>query len=147
MYKNLYHVIDNFITSIEPDLLPCASNEFAYYRNTGEVVYTIYGENIDDFMMFLRTKCDFVDELDPFMWAVLHEIGHHFTIDNIVNDDEYDPLVTAFIQVVNCPETFNAYFYLPEEMAATQWAIDFVTCNPDMIQAALQSFNNALALD
>lgn len=146
MYRNLIASVNTFIASLDLELVPEYGDEFAYYRGTKEVAYTFFGEDLSHFMTNLRTICDFADELSPFVWAVLHEVGHHFT-QYVYDDPDFDPLVTAFIKQVNTEETFRAYFFLPEEQAATNWAIDFVTNNPDIISSTVEHFNIALSID
>ena len=60
-------------------------------------------------------------------WALLHEMGH-FCTDMLIkeNFDERDKMKEEVRQIVDYVERQNAYFYLPTEKLATNWAIRWI---------------------
>ena len=70
------------------------------------------------------------------LWTLLHEIGHHFTLDEIDVEDEFT--TRAMLSVISVPtdtqtkhNAFYQYFDLPSEYEATEWAAAYVENNYD----------------
>ena len=62
------------------------------------------------------------------MWAILHEIGHYFTIDYCVEDDRATRALCALFD--NPPKAIqDLYFDLESEYEATEWAINYVNAH------------------
>ena len=75
---------------------------------------------------------------NTFIFSLLHEVGHHKANDNIV-DDIYDfcqqekERIEEAIQTIDnydeIKELEYQYFTLPDEIMATQWAVNFARNN------------------
>lgn len=75
-------------------------------------------------------KCDFTNEYSIILWAILHEIGHCITQ---VEDNDADIEKRLLLQCTNdahSVEIQDLYFNLSSEYAATEWAIQWITENP-----------------
>lgn len=74
-----------------------------------------------------------------FLFSLLHEIGHHMTIKNMTEEDlDYE---TFCRNVLSCadgtPEEINeAYFNLPAEILATEWALAYMVNHPTWCKKA-----------
>lgn len=75
---------------------------------------------------------------NSFVFALLHEVGHHKANDNIV-DDILDFCLQEKERIEKAMQTADAYdeikeleyqyFALPDEIMATQWAVNFARNN------------------
>lgn len=87
-----------------------------------------------------------------FLFSLLHEVGHHFTLKELTAEDmEYE---TFCRQILKCSEDSaqevnEAYFNLPAEILATRWALEFMLNNEEWcikstrkIIEALRHFRN-----
>lgn len=73
--------------------------------------------------------------INTLMYGILHEIGHIETYDEEIEDESYEKYVilTGLFQAeaINCADFQKMYMELPQEAAATAWAIDFVNFHPN----------------
>ncbi len=68
-----------------------------------------------------------------FLFSLLHEVGHHMTIKNMTEEDlNYETFCrNALSYADGTPEEINeAYFNLPAEILATEWALNYMVKNP-----------------
>ena len=90
------------------------------------------GEGLGWFLRNLETahECQFVNDIDPLMWTLLHEIGHFETAEIV--DPEEDLAnralfaITSKEQARGDKELQDLYFSMDSEWQATEWAIDWV---------------------
>lgn len=143
-FDRLDTAIKEFVTLIAPEITVVYGSEFAYYRSSSKVEYTFEPAGLDEFMENLETRCDFASCVSSFIWALLHEIGHHFTIEQVISDPDFDPITSLLVSELDDPKCHAAYWNLPKERAATDWAIEFVRLNPDTVINAANNFNNAM---
>lgn len=74
-----------------------------------------------------------------FLFSLLHEVGHHMTIKDMTEEDlDYE---TFCRNVLSCadgtPEEINeAYYNLPAEILATEWALTYMVNNPTWCKKA-----------
>ena len=115
--------------------------EFSYSPITNSVFFAY--EALEDsalyFMNHFQSMAPDI-ECDFFLASLLHEVGHHFTLNNFSSkeiSDYYDDTesIRAYLEDEDGDkETGNyAYFDLPVEKAATQWAIDYIRNNVEKI--------------
>ena len=111
--------------------------EFLYYfadehiefkMTCGEWVDKVFDEFLQDYFQFTNPY--------PFVMFVLHEIGHHITFDNLTEAE-----VQQSIDIKNkLPKKMKKaktledkkqveyeYFTIPDEIAATTWAVNYFT--------------------
>ena len=91
----------------------------------------------EDFYSFIETFFPKAREFSIMIWSLLHEFGHHYDIEDYDIDND-----RALRYIVNSNPDANifAYFNLPSELAATSWAIDFVSKNYDRCKEADEFF-------
>ena len=66
---------------------------------------------------------------DEFLWSFLHEVGHIKTIDALDDDELY----FSKTQKKNENITNEAYYELPDEFAATEWAANYMRKNTEKV--------------
>jgi len=116
-------------------------DEFSYSPITNTVFFAY--EALEDSALYFMNHFQSVApdiECDFFLASLLHEVGHHFTLDNFSPkeiSDYYDDVenIRAYMEDKDGDkETADyAYFDLPVEKAATQWAIDYIRNNVEKI--------------
>lgn len=114
--------------------------DFAYYFTDEHIEFQMTcGDWTDElFDKFVEEEFGFKNPY-PFVLSILHEIGHHNTWEEI-DDDVYDIILKKKERIAkiiqnkkNSREKKIAadleYFNLPDEYAATAWAVDYFTQN------------------
>jgi len=103
-----------------------------------------YEKSIQDFLNSVYVKLpkeekDIVDIIPYYIWSFLHEMGH------VQNYDIKDPFISirkitdflsyhfGHISIIDKLTTY-LYFNLKEEKRATQWAINYVNENYDLVR-------------
>lgn len=99
----------------------------SYYNSDTDSINICVEENCEDFLAHVRQYHDFHETqlAQPLVWIMLHEIGHHYTL---VEDDEEDSLRMILKMAFEVEETDRkiAYYNLPNEWKATEWAINYI---------------------
>lgn len=139
-----------FIKSITPTTkVYFKKNEGSYYSHDNEINIQLdfRKEDVANFTEHLYTqhKCKVAYKIHPYIWKMLHEIGHFYTIEYC----EEDPWALFIIEIenTNCKtkeekkEIDFVYYNMPVEYAATDWAANFVKNNKKKIIFYNKIFN------
>lgn len=118
-------LLNDFVRTIDEELFVEEDSDFAYYPLSNRITYSLVVSEKDnvDFMRSIeffnpRVKCDI------FLWSILHEIGHHETIDELSDADLRDSELVKFLAAGGAiPE--ERYYECPDERAATGWAVQY----------------------
>lgn len=70
-------------------------------------------------------------KLNIFTWCLLHELGHHATEDNF--DEEEMARINKKRRRVNKTQAHHPYYNLPDELAATTWAVQYVNAHREEV--------------
>ena len=82
-----------------------------------------------------------------FLFSLLHEVGHHYTIGDLTEEDlKYETFCREVLSCSNdTPEEVNeAYFNLPAEILATQWALEYMLNNQEWCAKAFRKIYEAI---
>ena len=115
------------------------STEYAYHFSKALVTFKLTENTIEDHLFddFIFERFGYKVE-NTFMISLLHEVGHHLANDEIegmIFDfciDEKDRIQKAMSTAYTYDEIKELeyqYFTLPDELMATQWAINFARNN------------------
>ena len=107
------------------------ANEFSYYPEKEMITYTIYIDEMDEELTDLIEEKYHID-IRPiyFVFALLHEVGHHMTLDDLTEEDlETDLLLRAMIPFFE--EKGKAYLGFPAEDMSTSWSLYYILNNVD----------------
>ena len=122
-YDTLERNITKFVRKFGIKRAYC-TQEFAYYDNFEVITFTFtrYEDDID--LINYIEKTYEVEDLEPwyFIYSILHEIGHHMTL-NKLTKEEYEE-ENLFRQIITDNE---AYFNLKAEKLANDWAINYLS--------------------
>lgn len=132
------------------------TDEYAYYFDDESVTYKITENEVADewFREFVKERFDF-DVKYPFVFSLLHEVGHHETDDD-VDGGLYEFCAEEKERIHKEMQTADAerskvlewqYFNLPDEIIATAWAVRYCRKHPKKVKKmwaemliALQAF-------
>ena len=117
--------------------------EYSYYFQSEKIMYKLTEGSAEDewFKEFIFERFGYKVEY-PFILSVLHEIGHHKANDEI-HDAIYDFCMDEKQRINQEMQTANAgeskilewqYFNLPDEIMATQWAVNYAKKHPRKIK-------------
>jgi len=111
--------------------------DFSFWSDTDTISCALV---INDTHMNLFQKV--ADELgieytcDNFLLSFFHELGHFETLDEI-NERTYKASQRKKAKLetkeVYTEKDYMTYYHLPEEIIATQWAVDFINENPNKV--------------
>lgn len=118
--------------NLDFDLTCTMSDEFAMYLDEDKINYRLYEDNLtsETFRGFLNSiGADCKDDLDEFVYSLLHEIGHYYTFDNITPIKKWfsygvKRIIEKIMKIT--PKNkwiYSRYYYLPVEKPASEWAI------------------------
>ena len=129
------------------------ANEYSYYFENESVSFKIYTNNVEDiwFDEFIKERFGY-EVRYPFVISLLHEVGHHKANDNIMGD------INKFCmreksRIFKAMENADAdeakklewqYFNLPDEIMATQWAVNWAKRNPAKVKQMWEKMQGAL---
>ena len=121
--------------------------DWGYYSNDYSIEYTLFENRIEDelFLDFVKERFNY-KPLNNFMLSLFHEIGHHYTYDEATESDIiYDFCQAEKNRIENEMQFVKSekdakrleyqYFNLPDEIIATQWAVDYMQNNKEEVKA------------
>ena len=153
--KMLDNILNEFLEEFEAEA--GIGPDFAYYYTSSYIQYTlVVSDKASTYFMNHIHKLAPDIKCDVFLISFLHELGHHETMDDLTNEDERfsrDTKVTIN-QALNSKEcdpvveeaVHSLYFNLPDESAATVWAIQYIRNNPEKIAALWKRVQAAIML-
>lgn len=137
----LNSILNEFL--IEFDVTADIGPDFCYWHNRNAIEYSlVVSDKAGELYMNYVHKFAPDITCDVFLISFLHELGHHETIDELTDEEEmYCRDVKTDIGVILSEnkdlatrETmYNLYFGLPDELAATSWAIEYIRSNREKI--------------
>lgn len=113
--------------------------EFCYWHDDATIFYNLIIGTLSD-----MTWTEYVKEVfnytieNIFVFSLLHEIGHHFTMDNFTRKDynaEHKKIAKIEASLKDSEDDdfdkilYKEYFDLPMEKAATAWAVKYARKN------------------
>lgn len=112
-------------------------DSFAYFYSEDKITYTTdfttEAPKIESFKAYLFQTfgLEFQSEKEFFIFSLLHEIGHAMTMDSMSNKElTLDLILRKAIHLQKDEEKANkAYYNLPSEKLANEWANEYYTEN------------------
>ena len=120
------------------------TNSYAYYFDEEKVTFSLTVDIADKwFSEFVEERFGYKVKL-PFIISLLHEVGHHKTDDEIGDmiyefcSNEKDRIETTMaadgISLEEQKKLEWEYFNLPDEIMATQWAVNYAKKHPRKVK-------------
>ena len=133
--KEFVKSIDKSYRVKQGDAFYCECYDGVIYYNTDEFADTEYTRLFNEFIVELADG-ETLPEISDFTWALLHEIGHCETCWDV--DDKMEYATTKFFakneNKVDTTKAKREYMRLPKERCATEWAVEFVLENEEMVK-------------
>lgn len=143
----LEQILNSFAKTLDDDLsIVIESHGGSYYYALDNTVYfNPHDFNDCGFLRHLREnhKCAECDNYSLTLWSLLHEIGHHFTLDFCEEDELEIRALCAIISEEVAQKSIpmqDMYFNLESEWEATEWAMRFVARNAETCRALETAF-------
>lgn len=136
--RKVKDVINEFTKKFGCRALPAhllGDNDFYYYPAIETVAY------VYKFCPRFKPDRDFMNsvkmhkpriKLNHFMWALLHEVGHHMTEDTF-DEEEKDRINKKRLRVMKT-QAILSYYRLPDEWAATEWAVTYANSHAEEVK-------------
>ena len=132
------------------------SDDYSYTFSDESVTFKVTENGLADrlFEDFVEERFNFRCDC-PFVLSLLHEVGHHKAndeIDGAIYDFCFSEKERIETELAICDENDIAkikileyqYFNLPDEIMATQWAVNYAKAHPKKIQALWKNAKQAL---
>jgi len=127
---------------------------YCYFPSNSKISFKILEEDISDelFLEFIKDTFDY-DVPNSFIISLLHEIGHHYTLDLIDEETnafcEFEKMrIDEEMENATTEEEIKAlnyqYFNLPDEIEATAWAVEYAETHPKKIKMMWNKMCNTL---
>lgn len=117
------------------------ADDCCYYHGSNVIWIKIVDDDYDKmFMEFITERFD--TTINSILIGLLHEIGHHETMDDISDivqdmcDAEKERIRDGISEADNMEEIRKLewqYFNLPDEIMASYWAVDFIENNRRLV--------------
>lgn len=147
--KKLNHYFTRFVKSIDADLSAEMGIEFDYVFTKNLVHYSLVVTQFQNDLWenFLKETFDFELKNNVFLMSLLHEIGHHETMESLVDYWEIDETEKEVIQEkinngIDGHKPYYDYFGLPLEYIATEWAVNYYLNNQERLDKQFNKLIN-----
>ena len=122
--------------------------DYFFYNPTDEVIaITLFEDNTanTEWKKYLKETFNFnLTRENLFAMSILHELGHHYTVD-LFDDDEWTEQATEVrLNGLTGSERYQAYYNQPIEKVATAWAVEIYNNNEKIMRAWSHRLNCAL---
>lgn len=130
--KPVCNKVNIFCKAIDKELEVVLSDTFSYEYDTSTIAIDLFedfDEENDAFTKYLEQHYKPTIKLCPFVWSLLHEIGHHQTLDYFFS--RQSKVICAlkrlliYSKIIPFQMRQKLYFSFKEEKLATKWAIHF----------------------
>jgi hypothetical protein len=131
-------------------------SEWMYDTNKNEINYTLLDNRLEDrwFLKFVKERFGYKPK-NSFLLSLFHELGHHFTYDDIIENDtlgefcyneknRIDKEMKATKNEKLQKKLEWQYFSLPDEIIATAWAVDYMKNHEEEIEQMWERINKAI---
>lgn len=131
MLKGINEINNTINEFLKPfDLTAELGTDFDYCFFENKIHYTLVVGDLSSTLFMQNAEARFPDvHADVFLWSLLHEVGHNETIDDL--EDETEDFCREiknhlFDNNLSIESIHEIYFNCPDEMAATDWAGEYL---------------------
>lgn len=139
LIDKLNDCVDDFLNELGyGELTSSLEDEFAYYADTEEIVYTLFDIPYFDlgFQKYIQINYPNCPTISLITLSILHELGHHITKDSLMPEPWLEAaLIKKSYRNIKCNDLKDAiemevkYCGLYDERIATNKAIEILTDN------------------
>lgn len=151
-FDKIDEIVNEFVEHFDCDAE--FNDEFCYWHDDCTIGYNlIVGVESDlAWTEYVKETFDYSIK-NIFVFSILHEVGHHFTMDDFSKTDlrkEFQKVekIEAVLSESDDVETdrklYKEYFDLPMERTATEWAVGYARKNPTTLRNFWKKLEKAL---
>jgi hypothetical protein len=128
-------------------------DEFAFYFDNNIITFKLIEDNSDEyFSHFVKQRFNFETDY-TFILSLLHEVGHYKANDEIYGDiynfcisekERIEKEIEKAQKTSDVIKLSYEYFNLPDEIMATQWAVNYMKKHPKKVKKLWKNINNAI---
>jgi hypothetical protein len=124
--------------------------DFAYYYDTATITYALVAPTrMDTLFRGLYNELGIMYNVDLFILSFFHELGHGETINDIsetlyLYSQKRKAIIENHTEEEATDELIREYQTLPDEIAATAWACDFINNNARAVKEFWETFQKEL---
>jgi len=127
---NIIEIYQNFVNKIDDTIEIKQGEDYTASLEDWdiEIPLIVSESNTDKFMLSVREMSysnDLVNSIDASVWSFLHEIGHLQTRQG----DLKSKVIRFLSHRFKSPLQDKIYYNIPEELNATEWAVNYVNLN------------------
>lgn len=132
--KRINEIVNDFVKPF--GVTAKLGTDFCYVHEDKTVYYSfaVPDRASKSWILWMHTLAPHI-KTDVFLTSLLHEIGHHMTIDTIEPDAQaYSDQMKKFIEESEfIPDEAKdfMYFELPDEIEATRWGLNFISASTE----------------
>lgn len=149
--KVLNKKVSLFVQSFDESLIAKLGTDFEYNFEKERVQFPLAIDDVHDayFTEFIKKVFDY-DVPNAYMMSLLHELGHHFTGFDFDDEDEehyltkVEEIQNKMLDNEDNKQLHFEYYSLPQEIAATAWAVNVYRNNEKDIKKAWKKIKKAL---
>lgn len=139
--KAIKDCVEVFFSDNNWDLNSRMAPDFCYLHDSNTVCWTLVASKLrcDEFAEFFEQMGCAV-KADIFIYSLLHEVGHAFTIEELSDMDwNYSQDRKASGEL-----SMEEYLRLPDELAATRWAVEYLNTHIDLVERFYRELQTAI---
>lgn len=127
--KALTRCINEFLSQF--GVKATLTDDFCYWHHKNFIEYTLFttAKCTKDFMASVE-RCNPIVKADEFLWSLLHEVGHHYTMDSI-DKDTYEEIWEIKAEIEKGKIPAYKYYDLLDERLATEWAVKYANTHTE----------------
>jgi hypothetical protein len=145
MKKNsLTKIVEKFI---DHDCTVKILKQFCYQPEDKIIGISLTEDNFTngEWAKYLKATFDFtLTKENLFAMSILHELGHHYTVDYFEDDEWIKQATEEELEDLTGSERQQAYFNLPIEKVATEFAVKVYNANKQDMRAWCHRLNCAV---
>lgn len=147
-------ILNEFLA--EFDCTAAMGSDFCYWPSKNLINYSIIvAEKGTDYFMENWHNLTPEMKIDPFLAALMHEIGHYMSEGELTTEEEFYSIdrrhqIATDLRALSAEDKekerqyYYEYFALPEEELATNWAITYIRTHQQKINAFWQKLQAAI---
>lgn len=134
--EEITKILNDFLAAVGSECKVELGPDFAYWYADSVITYSVVNckKNSDDFLANAKRIFPTINA-DIFLWSFLHEVGHDFTYDDLT-DEEYN--------ISMMMKDTGDYYNAPDELAATEWAGNYMLENSAVVAALWRNLQPAI---
>ena len=111
--------------------------DFGYVYSSSTIYYSfLIPDKSGEYLMEFAKQHGLQYDCGSFVLSLFHELGHNETMDFLDEQEEEESLRIKKTLSTSKEDNF-IYFNLPDEIVATEWAIDYINNNKQKIQSLI----------